>query len=268
MVNSNLLSLHRSLTSLGYAQSRMSLSHVIHRHFLWLLVGSYILAGICPECGLVIRKVTFGQVTLWGETTSISLPMVMLALVLLNAGVGVDARRLKSLLRGPWLLLGGLAANLLVPVGFLLAVSMTTALWHNPDEVQVILVGLALVAAMPIAGSSTAWIQNANGDLALGLGLVVGSTFLSPLTTPITFELAEQMATGEYAQVLDQLEGSSTGVLLVLCAAPFTAGDDGTGGAGGRQAPPGKPSAQAGERGQSTDAELLERVRLPAVDRS
>ncbi len=52
--------------------------------------------------------------------------------------------------------------------------------WHNPDEVQNILVGLALVASMPIAGSSTAWSQNADGDMALSLGLVLGSTLLSP----------------------------------------------------------------------------------------
>src|SRR5262249_62230029 len=89
--------------------------------------------------------------------------------------------------------------------------------WHNPDEVQVILVGLALVAAMPIAGSSTAWTQNANGDLALGLGLVLFSTFLSPITTPLTFDCVEQMASGEYAQALDDLEGQGTGVLLLGC---------------------------------------------------
>src|SRR5262249_57214640 len=88
--------------------------------------------------------------------------------------------------------------------------------WHNPDEVQVILVGLALVAAMPIAGSSTAWTQNANGDLALGLGLKLASTFLSPLTTPLTFELGEQMTLGEYAQALDELEGRGTGLFLLL----------------------------------------------------
>jgi hypothetical protein len=29
-------------------------------------------------------------------------------------------------------------------------------LWHNPREVQEILIGLALIASMPVAGSSTA----------------------------------------------------------------------------------------------------------------
>ena len=67
--------------------------------------------------------------------------------------------------------------------------------WHNPDEVQNILVGLALVASMPIAGSSTAWSQNANGDMALSLGLVLGSTLLSPLTTPMALHAVGFMTT-------------------------------------------------------------------------
>jgi BASS family bile acid:Na+ symporter len=146
-----------------------------------LLIGSYVLAGLVPALGLGIRNVTFGSVTLWGETTHVTLPMVMLAFLLLNAGLGVETSRLKVLLRAPRVLLVGLAANLLVPVAFILGVSLLLRVWHNPDEAQIILIGLALVAAMPIAGSSTAWTQNANGDLALGLGLVLASTFLSPL---------------------------------------------------------------------------------------
>jgi BASS family bile acid:Na+ symporter len=194
-----------------------AVSHFIHRYFLALLIGAYALAGLFPAAGLWIYNVTFGRVTLWGETTRVSLPMVMLAWLLLNAGLGVETGRLKSLLRRPHVLLAGLTANLLVPVAFIFAVSVVMRLWHNPDEVQVILVGLALVAAMPIAGSSAAWTQNARGDLALGLGLVLASTLLSPLTTPMVFELVEQMATGEYALVLDGLEGNGTGALLILC---------------------------------------------------
>jgi len=194
-----------------------AITHVVHRYFLWLLIGSYALAGLVPTWGLSIRSVSFGYVTLWGETTHISLPMVMLAFLLLNAGLGVQTGRLKELLQAPRVLLVGLAANVLVPVAFIFGVSMLMRLWHNSDEAQIILIGLALVAAMPIAGSSTAWTQNANGDLALGLGLVLASTFLSPLTTPVTFGLVEPIATGPYRRVLDQLQGNGTGALLIVC---------------------------------------------------
>jgi BASS family bile acid:Na+ symporter len=193
------------------------LAHIIHRYFLWFLIGSYVLAGLMPSAGLALRSLTFGHVTFWGETTRVSLPMVMLGLLLLNAGLGVETGRLKRLVRSPRLLLAGLAANVLVPVAFIFGVDLVMRLWHDADEVQTILLGLALVAAMPIAGSCTAWTQNANGDLALGLGLVLASTFLSPVTTPITFDLLEPLAVGPYRQAVDQLEGSGTGALLILC---------------------------------------------------
>jgi BASS family bile acid:Na+ symporter len=47
-----------------------------------------------------------------------------------------------------------------------------------------LLVGLALVATMPVANSSVGWSQNAGGNLALSLGLVLLSISLSPWTTP------------------------------------------------------------------------------------
>ncbi len=71
-------------------------------------------------------------------------------------------------------------------------------LWSEPIEAQHILVGLALVAAMPIAGGSTAWAQNANGNLALSLGLVLFSTILSPIITPVTFNIFGEMASEEF----------------------------------------------------------------------
>jgi BASS family bile acid:Na+ symporter len=111
----------------------------------------------------------------------------------------------------------GAAGHLLVPVAFILGVTGGMRLWHNPDEVQNILVGLALVASMPIAGSSTAWAQNANGDLALSLGLVLISTFLSPWTTPLALHAVGFMTTGDYSEDLHELASSGTGAFLFLC---------------------------------------------------
>jgi BASS family bile acid:Na+ symporter len=194
-----------------------SLSHFVHRNFLWFVLGSYALASVRPMFGLLIRDISFGEVTILQEKARITLPMVLLACLLANAGLGVRLTGLGALVRSPRLLLAGLAANLLIPIAFVFGVSQIMQLWHNPDEVQNILVGLALVASMPIAGSSTAWSQNANGDLALSLGLVLLSTFLSPLTTPVALHAVGWMATGDYAQHLHELAGSGTGIFLTLC---------------------------------------------------
>ncbi|MHB1425367.1 MAG: bile acid:sodium symporter, partial [Gemmataceae bacterium] len=191
-------------------------AHFLHRNFIWFVLGSYVVATLAPQAGLALKDVSLGRFLLFGERVNLSLPMLLLALLLLNAGLGMPTNWLRSLLR-PWTLLVGLAANSLIPIAYIFVVSKTMRLWHNPDEVQHILVGLALVAAMPIAGSSTAWTQNANGDLSLSLGLVLLSTLLSPLTTPISFDLVEHMAEGKYAVILDDLETKGGGAFLIIC---------------------------------------------------
>src|SRR5262249_8179969 len=163
-----------------------------------LLVAAYAAAALAPGPGLWVRNVGFGAVGALGETAAVSLPSVMLALLLFNAGLGVRPDHLRRLARNPLILAAGLLANLSVPLLFPLGASQTLRVWHNPDEVQCILVGLALIASMPVAGSSTAWSQNADGDLVLSLGLVLLSTCLSPLTTPAVLHAAGWVASGEY----------------------------------------------------------------------
>ena len=193
------------------------LSHFLHRNFIWFLLGSYGVAAVAPQAGLAIKDVSLGRFTLFGESIHLSLPMLLLSLLLLNAGLGMQTAQLRYLLHRPWILVAGLAANVFLPIAYIFVVSWIMRVWHNPDEVQNILVGLALVAAMPIAGSSTAWTQNANGDLTLSLGLVLLSTLLSPLTTPVTFDLVEHMAEGKYARALDALETQGGGAFLMIC---------------------------------------------------
>lgn len=193
------------------------LSHFVHGRLLWLLLGSYALAAVLPAAGLWIRDIKLGEVTAFGTHTSLSLSMLMLAALLLNAGLGVRSSQVHAMLGRPKLLAAGLAANLIVPIAFILVVSRAISGWHNADEVQNILVGLALVASMPIAGSSTAWAQNADGELTLSLGLVLFSTLLSPVTTPLALHSAGLMTTGDYAEDLHELAAGGTGAFLGVC---------------------------------------------------
>lgn len=192
-------------------------SRFVHDHFLRLLVASYTLAAFFPASGLRLRDLSLGTISLSGASLDLKPSPIMLAWLLLNAGLGVKVAAAKGLLRRPGLLGAGLAANLLVPIGFILVVTKLMGGWHNADEVQVILVGLALVASMPIAGSSTAWAQNANGDPTLSLRLVLFSTLLSPVLTPMSLRAAGLTASGQYAAILRDLAAGGTGLLLSLC---------------------------------------------------
>lgn len=188
---------------------------ILHQRLLWLLIAAYALAGLAPVAGLWMRSASLGTAELFGQPVTASLPSLLLSVLLFNAGLGIEPARLRELLGKSGLLVGGLLANLVVPLAFILVVSATLTFWHNPTEVQCILVGLALIASMPVAGSSTAWSQNANGDLALSLGLVVGSTVLSPLTTPAVLHTVGWVAEGTFAQCLHRLAAGGTSNFLV-----------------------------------------------------
>jgi len=197
----------------GIAETAVAWSH---RHFFWLLISAYVAAGAVPEPGLRLRTINFGQVGILGESFCLTMPLLLLGTLLFNAGLGVQPRKVYSLLRVPRLLILGLTANSIIPIAFMYLGEPILGLWHDPVESQSILLGLALVAAMPIAGSSTAWSQHSNGDVALSLGLVLFSTLLSPLTTPFVFRAVSPLLSFDNSGDIQAFCSSGTSVLLGL----------------------------------------------------
>jgi len=194
-----------------------STSYFLHRHLLWFLVAAYILAVNSPGPGLWIRHISFGEIIILQKKTDISLLMAMLAILMFNAGLGLKLTHLRNILQIKYALLAGLTANLVIPIIYIFCISIVmNHFWHNTLETQYIIVGLALVVSMPIAGSSTAWAQNANGNLVLSLGLVFFSTIFSPIVTPEAFHLFGEMASSEYELVLQNLAANGSGMFIGL----------------------------------------------------
>jgi BASS family bile acid:Na+ symporter len=119
-------------------------------------------------------------------------------------------------LKKPLVAISGLLANFAVPVLIIVALKGLLELWHNSDELQNLLVGLALIISMPIAGSSTAWAQNADGNLTLSLTLVILSTLASPFTTPFILNIFGAITLGDYSTDLQELSGSGTNIFMFL----------------------------------------------------
>ena len=194
-----------------------AMTHFIHKHFLLILIGAYALSAVSPQFGLTLRDIHVGKVP-WpdGSQTSLSLSFLMLAFLLFNAGLAIKVEELTALWKRPAVVIAGFAANTLVPIVLILSLRGLMQLWYDSDELQNLLVRLALIVSMPIAGSSTAWAQNANGNLSLSLGLVFLSTVTSPITTPIVLHLFGFLTQNDYSEDLHELASQGTGGFMML----------------------------------------------------
>jgi bile acid:Na+ symporter, BASS family len=203
-----------------------AMTRLIHKHFLLILIAAYALSAIFPRFGLALRNVQFGNVT-WpdGSQTNLSLALLMLSFLLFNAGVAIKVEELIALRSRPAVPIAGFAANAIVPIAIIVSLLSIMQLWHDQDEIQNLLVGLALIVSMPVAGSSTAWAQNADGNISLSLGLVFLSTLLSPITVPTVLHLFSHLTKNDYSEDLQQLASQGTsGFLILTVVLPSLAG--------------------------------------------
>ncbi|MCA9261777.1 MAG: bile acid:sodium symporter [Planctomycetales bacterium] len=152
----------------------------LHRYLLPTLLVCYVVASVAPAPGLAIRH---AQVPLPGGGSTHP-TMLLLALLLFCAAVSIRWTQIRDLLERPMVVVVALLSVWLGPA--LVVSAMAALLPRMADDLASsgLLVGLALAAAMPVANSSAGWSQNAGGNVALSLGLVVLSIILSPIATP------------------------------------------------------------------------------------
>jgi bile acid:Na+ symporter, BASS family len=189
-------------------------SRFMRDYLLWLLLSVYLLAAFLPAQVVWGREVCFGELRLLGETSRITLSIALLALLLFNAGLDIPLAQLRKQVREPGLVVAGLTANLLIPIGYIIGIGYLLHSWPDQVMVQNVILGLALIASMPIAGSSAAWAQNTNSNLALSLGLILASTLLSPLTTPMMLRSVSWLVDGDHLDGLLALAGSGMSIFL------------------------------------------------------
>ncbi len=169
----------------------------IDQYFLLFLISAYVLAGLVPDLGLKLSQVQLAHFCVGTETVNVTLTMLLLATLLFIAALSSKVKELAALPKKLGLIISGLAATVLLPVALTIALSTILRLWHSNDELQNLLVGLALIAGMPIAGSSAAWTQNSGGNGGLSLGLIVLSIFLSTVSAPFTLTIFVQLTSGD-----------------------------------------------------------------------
>lgn len=189
-----------------------SAGDALHRQLLWIMLAGYALAATVPGPGEALRGLSLGRV----GGAELPLQAGLLALVVFSAGLTARSELLPALLRRPGPLLLGVAINALLPTLLLATASVGAEGWHSPREAQSLLVGLALIGAMPVAAGATVYSQGSAGNATLTLGLVVGSTLLSPLTIPLGLHLGGFLTTGDYAADLHEAAHAAGSLFAVL----------------------------------------------------
>ena len=190
------------------------LARAVHRHFLWLLLACYAVATLWPTPGLALRHWHWspaGQPDLL-----VSFPLVLLALILFAAALLTDITQIRTVLQHPVVLCVSLLAVWIGPALLVVAAGFVIPWALDGEATTGLLVGLALVATMPVANSSVGWTQNALGDLALSLALVVLSISLSPLVTPQLLSVLGMSLSPQEQAYCEALVSRFSGVFFIV----------------------------------------------------
>ena len=198
------------------------LAQAVHRHFLWLLVGCYALAAVWPAPGLVLRRWQWSPAGV--EELLVSFPLILLALILFSAALLTDVSQIRIVLRHPLVLCFALLAVWLAPALLVVAAGFAVPWALDGEATTGLLVGLALVATMPVANSSVGWTQNAEGNLALALALVVLSILLSPFVTPQLLSVLGMSLSPQEQAYCEALVSRFSGVFFIIWVILPTAG--------------------------------------------
>jgi BASS family bile acid:Na+ symporter len=186
----------------------------VQRHFLWLLLCCYALAAIWPGPGVPLRQWAWSPGGL--PQMQLSVPLLLLALMLFSAALLTDLSQIRAVLQRPLLLCVALVAVWLAPALLVILAGCLVPLLTSEQDATGVLVGLTLVATMPVANSSTGWTQNSAGNLALSLALVVLSISLCPLVTPQLLTALGMALTASERAYCEALVNRFTGEFFII----------------------------------------------------
>ncbi|MEU6384140.1 sodium-dependent transporter [Streptomyces bauhiniae] len=182
---------------------------------------SYAAAALLPGPGMWLRRPhplpPAGALTVSATPT-------LLGLVLFAAGLQVPFGAAGGLLRRPRALLAGLSLRLAIPLLTIPVVALLLRQTPDTDGGTGLVTAMAVIVAMPVAAGATVWAGNGGGDQPTMVGIVLGSTLLSPFTVPLVLDALGPLLTSGNGHALigghSGLRGGSAVTTVVLpCAA-------------------------------------------------
>ncbi len=150
----------------------------------------------------------------------VTLPLMLLSLLLFCAAVQTEVSQIRAIGARPWALVWGTLTAWIAPALLFLVAAVIVPVVVDRESTAGLLVGLALVASMPVANSSVGWTQLVRGNLALSLALVLLTIFLCPWVTPwmlgwlrLTLSAADQTY---FQTLIDSFSGAFFIIWVVL----------------------------------------------------
>lgn len=169
------------------------IARFVHRRILLLLIGSYILAAVVPTAGAALRELRWDL----GAVGVLDVPQAMLAALLFLSAMAASPALMIDSWKHPRALAAAVIAKIVVPPLAVLAIMVLVRFAGAEDAVAPLIVGLVILAAMPVASSAPAWTQEAGGNVALALGILVASLFAGPFAGSLWApRLVDWQATG------------------------------------------------------------------------
>lgn len=153
------------------------------------LFGCYLAALILPQPGVVVNEVCRVCVPSPAGGVVLSAPAILLAVMLFGAGRHRRGWNDKAATSSSQLA-AAVAVVTVVPPAVLLAVAAGT---HAEPG---LMTGFALCAAVPVAAATVSWCGPVGGHLPLTVALVLGSTALTPIATPLLLSVVLPIVTG------------------------------------------------------------------------
>lgn len=198
------------------------LADLSRRYFLWLLLGTYAIAFLWASPGQAMRD--WEWLPTGSATVPVSFPLVLLAIMLFAGAALTEVSQIRIVSHHPVVLAIALVAVWLGPSLLVVGAGWLVPASINSQPTAGILVGLALVAAMPVANSSVGWTQSAEGNLGLSLALVVLSIVLCPWVTPNLLNLLGMSLSASERAYLEALVGRFSGWFFIVWVILPTAG--------------------------------------------
>ncbi|MFJ4716865.1 sodium-dependent transporter [Streptomyces sp. NPDC088785] len=222
----------------------LATTDAVRRFSSWLrgrlgraVLATYAAALLAPWPGQWLREPH--PLPLVHLSAGLRVPPVLLGVLLFAAGFQVRATALSGLLRRPLGLLAALSLHLALPLVLIPALVLLLRGTPDADHGSGIVTAMVLIVAMPVAANATVWTAKGDGDQPAMVATVLGSTLLSPLTTPVVIAALGRLVRGGYADRLAVAARAAhgglalTGIVLpcaagVLCRAVLRRGRCGT----------------------------------------